>query len=98
VCDAAAREAPRQPAANLPILQIPNVTRTDFNLVDVTEDGFVSLMMENGDIREDLQLPSQTEEDNKLAEQALGPLLPLVQSMSPVRHRCKSGQATVLIA
>lgn len=26
-------------------------------------------MLENGDLREDLSLPSQTDEDNKLAEQ-----------------------------
>lgn len=29
----------------------------------------VSLMMENGDTREDLSLPSQTDDDLKLAEQ-----------------------------
>lgn len=50
-------------------VDIPNVTRTDYNLLDVTEDGFVSLMMENGDIREDLQLPTQTDDDQKLSEQ-----------------------------
>lgn len=53
----------------MPAVQIPNVVRTDYNLLDITEDGFVSLMMENGDCREDLTLPNQTEEDNKLAEQ-----------------------------
>ena len=50
-------------------VQIPNVTRTDYTLVDVKEDGFVSLMTDNGDVREDLALPGQTDEDNKLAEQ-----------------------------
>jgi translation initiation factor 5A len=50
-------------------VQIPNVVRTDYNLLDITEDGFVSLMMDNGETREDLMLPNQTEEDNKLADQ-----------------------------
>lgn len=48
--------------------QIPNVARFDFSLADVTEDGFVALMADNGDMREDLQLPTQTEDDQKLAE------------------------------
>lgn len=51
-------------------VEIPNVIRTDYSLLDINEDdGFVSLMMENGDTREDLSLPSQTDDDLKLAEQ-----------------------------
>lgn len=45
------------------------MVRTDFSLLDITDDGFVSLMMDNGDTRDDVRLPSQTDEDNKLAEQ-----------------------------
>jgi translation initiation factor 5A len=50
-------------------VQIPNVARTDYNLLNISEDGFLDLMMDNGDTREDLTLPEQTEEDKKLGEQ-----------------------------
>eukprot|EP00892_Ulva_mutabilis_P011259 jgi/Ulvmu1/8505/UM044_0039.1 len=50
-------------------VDVPNVVRTDFSLLDINEDGFVTLMMDNGDTREDLALPSQTDDDNKLSDQ-----------------------------
>lgn len=50
-------------------VQIPNVARTDYNLLNISEDGFLDLMMENGETREDLTLPDQTDEDKKIAEQ-----------------------------
>ena len=36
---------------------VPNVTRTEYTLIDVTDEGFVGLMSEDGDTREDLSLP-----------------------------------------
>lgn len=36
---------------------IPVVTRKDYDLIDITDDGFLSLMEENGDMREDVKLP-----------------------------------------
>jgi len=34
------------------------VVRTDYQLIDISEDGFVSLLTENGDTKDDLRLPS----------------------------------------
>jgi len=36
---------------------IPFVTRKDYDLLDITDDGFLSLMEESGDMREDVKLP-----------------------------------------
>lgn len=48
---------------------VPHVSRTDFTLLDVSDDGFVSLMDENGDTKDDLTLPKGTDEADKLAQQ-----------------------------
>eukprot|EP01026_Neomeris_dumetosa_P010028 TRINITY_DN13639_c0_g1_i1.p3 TRINITY_DN13639_c0_g1~~TRINITY_DN13639_c0_g1_i1.p3 ORF type:complete len:164 (-),score=25.87 TRINITY_DN13639_c0_g1_i1:452-943(-) len=48
---------------------VPNITRKEYSLIDISEDGYVSLMTESGDTRDDLTLPSQTDEDVKLADQ-----------------------------
>ena len=37
-------------------LDVPNIKRNDYQLVDISE-GFLSLMMDNGDVREDLRVP-----------------------------------------
>ncbi|KAM9436141.1 eukaryotic translation initiation factor 5A-1 [Clarias gariepinus] len=37
-------------------MDVPNIKRNDFQLVDINE-GFLSLMMDNGDVREDLRVP-----------------------------------------
>ncbi|XP_074274636.1 eukaryotic translation initiation factor 5A-2 [Silene latifolia] len=44
---------------------IPHVNRTDYQLIDISEDGFVSLLTDNGGTKDDLKLP----EDDKLLEQ-----------------------------
>ena len=36
---------------------VPNVTRTEYTLVDIDDEEFVSLMDDNGEIRNDLKLP-----------------------------------------
>jgi translation initiation factor 5A len=41
---------------------VPNVSRADFTLVDIGEDGFLSLMDDDGELKEDLQLPDYPEE------------------------------------
>lgn len=46
--------------------EVPHVSRADYTLLDVTDDGFVSLMNDAGDTKEDLTLPKI---DEKLAEQ-----------------------------
>jgi len=38
-------------------MDVPVVKRNDFQLVDVSADNFLSLMMESGDIREDIKMP-----------------------------------------
>lgn len=37
-------------------MEVPNVKRTEFTLIDITEEGFLSLMDENGDMRDDLHV------------------------------------------
>jgi len=37
---------------------VPEVTRTDYQLIDVSDDGFVSLLMDNGETKDDLRLPT----------------------------------------
>jgi len=48
---------------------VPNVSRDEYTLIDVTDEGFVSLMKEDGSTRDDLKLPYGTDEFDKLAEQ-----------------------------
>lgn len=43
-------------------IDVPIVTRTEYTLIDIANDGFVSLMTEGGDTKEDLKLP--TDEDS----------------------------------
>ncbi|CAG0884697.1 unnamed protein product [Darwinula stevensoni] len=38
-------------------MEVPVVKRSDFQLINVSDDHFLSLMDENGDVREDLKLP-----------------------------------------
>jgi translation initiation factor 5A len=37
-------------------MQVPNVVRKELEVVDITDDGFFSLMSEDGDMRDDLKL------------------------------------------
>ncbi|KAK8657557.1 hypothetical protein V6N13_035788 [Hibiscus sabdariffa] len=37
---------------------IPHVNRTDYQLIDISEDGFVSLLTESGNTKDDLRLPT----------------------------------------
>lgn len=48
---------------------IPHVARQEYTLLDVNEDGFVSLMDESGNTKDDLSLPSGTDDANKLGDQ-----------------------------
>jgi len=48
---------------------VPNISRTEYSLVDINDEGFCTLMLENGTTREDLKLPSGTDDYDKLAEQ-----------------------------
>ena len=44
---------------------VPHVNRTDYQLIDISEDGFVSLLTENGNTKDDLRLPT---DDTLLAQ------------------------------
>jgi translation initiation factor 5A len=48
---------------------VPNVMRQEYTLIDINDEGFVSLMLENGDTRDDLALPSGTDEAERIAKQ-----------------------------
>ncbi|KAH0978035.1 hypothetical protein GBA52_027754 [Prunus armeniaca] len=37
---------------------VRHVNRTDYQLIDISEDGFVSLLTENGNTKDDLRLPT----------------------------------------
>eukprot|EP00164_Ancoracysta_twista_P001373 GFYU01001789.1.p1 GENE.GFYU01001789.1~~GFYU01001789.1.p1 ORF type:complete len:157 (-),score=61.52 GFYU01001789.1:294-764(-) len=39
-------------------VEVPNVARKDYTLIEITDEGFLSMMDDNADMREDLQLPS----------------------------------------
>ncbi|XP_060589897.1 eukaryotic translation initiation factor 5A-1-like [Ruditapes philippinarum] len=38
-------------------MNVPNVNRKEYQVIDVTDDGFVSLMLDSGDTRDDLKVP-----------------------------------------
>ncbi|MFQ6658141.1 hypothetical protein Gotur_027535 [Gossypium turneri] len=44
---------------------VPHVNRTDYQLIDISEDGFVSLLTDSGDTKDDLRLPT---DDNLLKQ------------------------------
>lgn len=49
-------------------MDVPFVSKTEFEVADVQDDGFLSLMDANGNMKDDLQLPSGDDEDYKVAE------------------------------
>lgn len=48
--------------------EVPNINRAEYSLIDINEEGYVTLMDDTGGTREDLVLPKGTEEMDKLAE------------------------------
>lgn len=49
-------------------INVPNVNRSDFQLLDISDDGFVSLLDDKGDIRDDLRMPADEELAAKITE------------------------------
>ncbi|KAJ5400788.1 hypothetical protein N7465_011277, partial [Penicillium sp. CMV-2018d] len=44
-------------------MDVPHVIRKEYQLLDITEDGFMSLMTDNGDTKDDVKVP-----DNEVGE------------------------------
>ena len=42
-------------------VQVPNFIRTEYQLIDISEEGFVSLIDESGNTRDDINLPTYPE-------------------------------------
>jgi len=49
-------------------IDVPNVNRCDYQLLDISDDGFVSLLDDKGDIRDDLRMPADEELAKKIGE------------------------------
>ncbi len=42
--------------------------RTEYQVLSCNEDGYLSLMLPNGDYRDDLKLPDETEDDEETSK------------------------------
>ena len=42
-------------------ISVPNVTRKEYQVIDIQEDDYISLLDENGEPKDDLQLPDDIE-------------------------------------
>ena len=48
--------------------ECPNIKRTEYQVLSVNDEGFVSLMNPQGEVRSDLRLPDETEDDINVAK------------------------------
>ena len=49
-------------------VDVPTIKRTPYTLININNEGYLSLMDAQGKLREDLKLPNDTDEDKKLSE------------------------------
>jgi translation initiation factor 5A len=49
-------------------VEVPNIKRTEWTAITYDAEGYLTLMDLQGNTRQDLKLPDNTEEDNKLSE------------------------------
>ena len=49
-------------------VEVPNIKRSAYTAIDVDADGYLTLMDKQGTTRQDLKLPDDTEDDQKLSE------------------------------
>mmetsp|Transcript_12454 Transcript_12454/g.18697 ORF Transcript_12454/g.18697 Transcript_12454/m.18697 type:complete len:166 (-) Transcript_12454:213-710(-) len=66
---------------------VPNVTRAEYQLLDISDDGFLSLLTESGESKEDLKLPGFPEGfDEQLTEEFNAGKTLLVTVVSAMGH------------
>ena len=49
-------------------IEVPNITRTEWTVISVDADGYLTLMDLKGVTRQDLALPTDTEQDEEISE------------------------------
>ena len=49
-------------------MQVPTVTKMEYEVADLAEDDFVSMILEDGTLREDLKLPVDQELNQELRD------------------------------
>ena len=49
-------------------VQVPIIKRSAFTLIDIDNEGYLTLMDKQGNSRQDLRLPDDTEDDKTLSE------------------------------
>jgi translation initiation factor 5A len=74
-------------------LQVPVIDRKDFTLVDVSEDGYVSLMSDDGTTKEDLKLPADEPEISQKLRDAVANGTELIVSVL-----CAMGEEKIVAA
>eukprot|EP00919_Chromeraceae_sp_WS-2016_P080565 GHVR01190461.1.p1 GENE.GHVR01190461.1~~GHVR01190461.1.p1 ORF type:complete len:164 (+),score=23.48 GHVR01190461.1:55-546(+) len=50
-------------------VDVPNVKKSEWQLCDITEEGYMSLMDSNGNQKEDIKIPDASEDDLKLVSE-----------------------------
>lgn len=72
-------------------MSVPNITRMEYTLLDITEDGFLSVMDDDGNNREDLKLPLDSLDLRKAFEKGDEIFVTVIGAMEQeivVSHRC----------
>ncbi|XP_055704670.1 eukaryotic translation initiation factor 5A isoform X2 [Phlebotomus papatasi] len=64
-------------------MDVPHVKREDYQLTDISDDGYLTLLRENGDLREDLKLP-----DSELGAQLRSEFESGKELLCTVLHSC----------
>ena len=49
-------------------VEVPNIKRSEWTVISVDQDGYLTLMDLQGNTRQDLKLPEETEDDTTLSE------------------------------
>ena len=49
-------------------VNVPNIKRSQFTAIDVDADGYLTLMDKQGNTRQDIRMPDETDDDKKLAD------------------------------